>query len=120
MLFLIELDHVKSGTPLEPEAGRAFIDQIIFPTLARAEELVTQKKILAGGPVVGRVALRFIAQADSLQEIDLIISSLPIWPLAETRVTPLISFNERRNHVQKLLERLATIPLQEAQSGITS
>jgi hypothetical protein len=72
VLFLIELDHVKSG------------------------------------PVLGRVALRFIAQADSLQEIDLIISSLPIWPLAETRVTPLISFDERRNYVQKLLEKLAT------------
>jgi hypothetical protein len=52
MLFLIELDHVKQGTPLTPEIGRAFIEQTIFPTLARAEELVKAKKILAGGPVL--------------------------------------------------------------------
>jgi hypothetical protein len=108
MLFLIELDHAKSGAMLGPEAGRAFIEQIIFPTLARAEELLKEKKILAGGPVVGRIALRFIAEADSLQDVDKIITSLAIWPLAETRVTPLIAFGDRRDHVQKLLEKLVT------------
>ena len=106
MLFLIELDHVKQGTPLTPEIGRAFIEQTIFPTLARAEELVKEKKILAGGPVLGRVALRFIVEADSLSDVDKIITSLPIWPLAETRVTPLIAFSERRQHAEALLESL--------------
>ena len=105
-LFLIELDHVKQGTPLTPEIGRAFIEQTIFPTLARAEELVKEKKILAGGPVLGRVALRFIVEADSLSDVDKIITSLPIWPLAETRVTPLIAFSERRQHAEALLESL--------------
>ena len=104
MLFLIELDHVKQGTPLTPEIGRAFIEQTIFPTLARAEQLVKEKKILAGGPVLGRVALRFIVEADSLSDVDKIITSLPIWPLAETRVTPLIAFSERRQHAEALLE----------------
>ena len=37
MLFLVELDHVKSGLMPTPEAGRAFIEQSIFPTIARAE-----------------------------------------------------------------------------------
>jgi len=106
MLFLIELDHVKQGTPLTPEIGRAFIEQTIFPTLARAEELVKAKKILAGGPALGRVALRFIVEADSLSDVDKIITSLPIWPLAETRVTPLIAFSERRQHAEALLESL--------------
>ena len=106
MLFLIELDHVKQGTPLTPEIGRAFIEQTIFPTLARAEELVKAKKILAGGPVLGRVALRFIVEADSLSDVDKIITSLPIWPLAETQVTPLIAFSERRQHAEALLESL--------------
>jgi muconolactone delta-isomerase len=110
MLFLIELDHVKQGTPLTPEIGRAFIEQTIFPTLARAEELVKAKKILAGGPVLGRVALRLIVEADSLSDVDKIITSLPIWPLAETRVTPLIAFSERRQHVEALLESLQKRP----------
>ncbi len=65
MLFLVELDHVKSGAPLSPEAGRVFIEQIILPTLARAEQLVADKKIVAGGSTVGRIALRFLLEAES-------------------------------------------------------
>lgn len=110
MLFLVELDHVKSGTGFTPEMGRVFIEKIIFPTLARAEQLVKEKKILSGGPVVGRIALRFIMEADSSEHVDRMITSLPIWPLAETRVTPLIAFGERREHVKELLERLASAP----------
>jgi len=106
MLFLAELDHVKSGATLTAEAGRAFIEQVISPTLARAEQLVAEKKILAGGAVVGRIALRFIVEADSSEEVDRLISSFLLWPAADARVTPLITFAERRNHVQGLLEGL--------------
>jgi|SRR5215471_3162531 len=106
MLFLVELDHVKSGIVPTPEAGRAFVEQVIFPTLARAEQLVAEKKILAGGPVAGRIALRFILEADSLPEVDRIVSSMPVWVVAETRVTPLVAFADRRASVQALLERL--------------
>ena len=106
MLFLVELDHVKSGSGATPEAGRAFIEQVIFPTLARADQLVAEKKIVAGGPVTGRVALRLMIDADSPEQVDGIVSSLPIWTQAETRITPLITFGERRDHVQALLEGL--------------
>jgi muconolactone delta-isomerase len=106
MIYLIEIDHVKSGAAPTPETGREFIEQIIFPTIALAEELVAEKKILAGGPVLGRVALRFIVQADSAQDVDRIVTGLPLWPLAETRITPLITFGERRAHAQAILDRL--------------
>ncbi len=106
MLFLVELDHMKSGPPPTPETGRAFIEQVIFPTLARADQLVAEKKIVAGGPVTGRVALRLMIDADSPEQVDRIVSSLPIWTQAETRITPLITFAERRDHVQALLEGL--------------
>ena len=107
MLFLVEIDHVKSGAPTTPEAGRAFVEQVIFPTLARAEQLITDEKILSGGAVIGRIALRFMVEAGSLAEVDQLVSSLPLWPLAETRITPLLSLGERRRHVQALMERLA-------------
>ena len=106
MLFLVELDHVKSGQPITAEAGRTFIEQVILPTLARVEELVAEKKIVAGGPVLGRIALRFIVEADSPQQVDQLVSSLQIWPLAESRVTPLVAFADRRKSVQTFLEKL--------------
>jgi hypothetical protein len=108
MQFLVELDHVKSGAQLTPESAHAFVEQVIFPTIARAEQLMKEKKIVAGGPVAGQIALRFIAEADSVSQVDQIVTSLPLWPVAETRVTPLLSFGERRDHVQKLMDTVTT------------
>jgi muconolactone delta-isomerase len=105
--FLVEIDHVKSGVAMMPEAGGAFIKDIILPTIARAEQLAAEKKIVAGGPVVGQIALRFIVEADSLPDVDRLVSSLPLWPLAETRVTPLVALADRRNSVQALMDRLS-------------
>src|SRR5215831_11805752 len=106
MQFLVELVHIKSGTPLTPEAAHSFIEQVIFPPLERAEQLIEEKKIVGGGPVAGRIALRFILEAESASHADQLVTSLPLWPLAETRITPLISFGERHRHVQHLLEGL--------------
>src|SRR5215831_5201444 len=106
MLFLVELDYVRSGPPPAPDAGLAFIEQVILPTIARAEQLVAEKKIVAGGPVVGRIALRLMVEAGSLEEADRLVSGLPLWAVAETRVTPIITLADRRSHVQILRERL--------------
>ncbi len=109
MLFLVEVDHVESGKVSSPDAGRAFIEQIIFPTLARLDQLVADKSLVSGGPVAGRVALRLMVEAESSEHVDRIVTSLPLWAFAQTRITPLITVGERRDHVKKLLERLAAM-----------
>ncbi len=53
MKFLVELDHVKTGQPFTEDTRRSFIESIIFPTLDKAEQLVQQGLIVAGGPAVG-------------------------------------------------------------------
>src|SRR5205809_951636 len=108
MLYLVELDHVKPSVPMTPEAGRTFIEQVIFPTLARADQLMAEGLIVGGGAVVGRVALRFVFEVESSEHLDRLVSTLPIWPVAETRETPLITVDERRQHVQTLLSTLTT------------
>ncbi len=104
MKFLVELDHPKTGQPLTEDAARSFIEGIIFPTIARAEQLVQQGRIVAGGPVAGRIAVRFIAEVETTQQLDQLVSSLPLWTVADTRVTPLIDFSDRRATVQALLQ----------------
>ena len=106
MKFLVELDHVKGGQPFTEETARAFIEGIIFPTLDKAEQLAQQGLIVAGGPVAGRIALRFIADVETNRQLDLLVSSLPLWAVADARVTPLIDFKDRRDHVQGLLQRM--------------
>jgi muconolactone delta-isomerase len=109
MKFLVEIDHLKTGQPFTEDTARSFVEGIIYPTLAKAEQLAQEGRIVAGGPVAGRIALRFIADVKSAQELDQLVSSLPLWTVADTRVTPLIDFSDRRAHVQALLQR-RTIP----------
>jgi muconolactone delta-isomerase len=106
MKFLVELDHVKTGQPFTQDSARAFTEGIIFPTLDKAEQLAQQGIIVAGGPVAGRIALRFIADVETIQQLDQLVSSLPLWTVAEARVTPLIDFSERRDHIQALVKRM--------------
>jgi muconolactone delta-isomerase len=106
--FLVELDYVSTGTPFTLETGRAFAEQIILASLARAEQLAEEKTIVAGGPVVGRIALRFVIEAESPAKLDRIISSLPLWTVASTKVTPLTTIADRRQGVQRIVAEAAS------------
>jgi muconolactone delta-isomerase len=95
-----------SARPTTPQDGAAFVEQFIFPTLEICERLEDEKKILAGGPVGGAIALAFVIKAESIQELDELIESLPIWPRMETIVTPLASFDGRKAALRSRLARL--------------
>jgi hypothetical protein len=45
-----------------------------------------------------------VVRAESIQELDTLIESLPVWPLMQTTVTPLTSFAGRRDAVRRRLE----------------
>ena len=42
MLFLVEVDHVKSGDLPNPEAARKLIEQVILPTVVRKKSIPTK------------------------------------------------------------------------------
>lgn len=107
MQYLVQLRLAASSRPTTAGEGLAFIDQYILPTLQRCEQLQTQDKVAAGGPVFGAVALALIIDADTAQGLDEVITSLSAWPLMETAVTPLTTFADRRQAVLAVRERLA-------------
>ena len=104
MNYLVQLKLAER--PASPQEGVFFIEQFILPTLARCKKLETDKKILAGGPLSGAVALSLIVSAESLKELDDLITSLPVWPRMETTVTPLTTFDDRIQAVRTRLEQL--------------
>jgi muconolactone delta-isomerase len=107
MKFLVEMDHPKTGQWLTEAAARTFVHEVVFPTLDLAELMVTEGSIVAGGPVAGSIALRFIAEVESSKALDALVSSMPLWAVAYTRVTPLIEFSDRRASLQVLMPRRA-------------
>jgi len=104
MNYLVEL---KLATrPANPQEGITFIEQFIVPTLELCKKLEAEKKIVAGGPVSGAIALSLIVKAESSQELDELITSLPVWSRMETTVTPLNTFGGRMQAVRTKLEQL--------------
>lgn len=108
MQYLVQLRLRNSASPMNPGSGIGFIEELILPTLERCKKLQEDKKILAGGPMSGAVALALIVTAGSPQELDDLITSLPVWPRMETEVIPLTTFDERRRSVLSKLEELKT------------
>jgi muconolactone delta-isomerase len=116
MQYLVQLKLSNSARPTTQEDGIAFLEQYIFPTLELCKKLQEEKKILAGGPLSGTVALALIVNAESAPELDDLITSLPVWPRMETEVTPLTSFDGR---MQSLLPRLENLKAQAREIGIS-
>lgn len=106
MQFLVELDHVQvrraNVAGSRPVLHRA--SDLSDDRASRAPHCRTEHRRWRS--LSGRIALRLIVQAESASHADQLVTSVPHWPLAETRITPLISFAERREHAQKLLENL--------------
>ena len=101
------LVHMKTAhRPASPQEGTAFIEQRILPTLELCRKLEGERKIVAGGPVSGAIALFLIVAADSAQELDAVITSLPVWPLLETTITPLTTFDGRMHALRARLEQV--------------
>ena len=104
MNYLVQL---KLATrPANQQEGAVFIEQFILPTLELCKKLEAERKIVAGGPLSGAIALSLIVSAESEQELDKVISSLPVWPLMETKVTPLSTFDVRMQMVRTRLQQL--------------
>ena len=106
MNYLVDLKLAER--PATPQDGVVFIERFILPTLELCKKLEAQKKIVGGGPLSGTIALALIVSAETAQELDDLISSLPVWPRMKTTVTPLTTFEGRIQTVRARLAELKT------------
>jgi hypothetical protein len=97
---------VVQGRPTSLEAEITLAENYIFPSVEMFRKLREEKKILAGGPISGTIAIAVIVEAASPLELDEILESLPVWPLMETSVTPLTTFEDRIRAIGPCLERV--------------
>lgn len=101
MQYLVQMKLVAQARPMNLEDGLTFFQDVIRPTLELGKKLLEEKRILAGGPVSGAVALAMIVRADSAKELDDLITRLPVWPQMEVQVTPLTKFEDRALSIQQ-------------------
>ena len=106
MQFLVRMRLVSPGRPATSEEGIAFIERLVLPTLAACRLLQREGIIVGGGPISGAVGLCLLVEADSAQQLDSLITRLPLWPRMKTEVIPLSTFDAREQSVRRMLESL--------------
>ena len=109
MNYLIEMKLADSARPKSPQDGVTFIEGFVLPSLEILDQLQKEGRLLAGGPVAGAIELALIVRAESVQELDELVESLPVWVLMETRVVPLQTLSGRATAVQHKLESFRAI-----------
>jgi muconolactone delta-isomerase len=109
MRYLIEMRLSGSARPKDPKDGIVLIEGYILPSLEICRKWQAEEKLLAGGPVSASIQLAMVVEVESVQELDALVESLPLWPLMETSVTPLTTFESRIQAVQSKLKQLKSL-----------
>ncbi len=116
MQYLVEMKLAAAARPTTEQEGAGFIEHYIVPTLEMCKKMQEERKILAGGPMSGTIGIAVIVESGSAAELDERVASLPVWPLMETTVTPLTTFDGRIATVLPKLERLRSRTQTDARS----
>ena len=107
MQYLVTMNFVEPGPLLPPEQLVGMMRSAVLPTLEALERLDSEGKILGGGHPVGERAVAFIVEAESNDELDvLLLHELPAWGILKTGVTPLRRFEERLETEHQFTEQL--------------
>src|SRR5215510_7555656 len=95
-----------AGRPTTLQEGAAFIGQYMVPSLELCKKWEEEKKIIAGGPVGGAMEIAMVLEVESIQDLDELLDTLPIWPRTHTTVKELIPFDVRLAGVSSRLQRI--------------
>ena len=90
MRFLVTLDGSDLGVGMPPERLGQVMDQMVIPGIEKLDQWEQEGRIHGGGYTAARGGV-FIIDADSSEEVDQLVTSLPHWGLIKVDVKPLIS-----------------------------
>ncbi len=107
MRFLVTIEG-SDLAEMPPERLVQVVDQMIVPSLEQLAQWEQEGRIHGGGYTAARGGV-FMIDADSSEEVDQLVTSLPYWGFVKVDVKPLISHSallERARAVgQRLQER---------------
>ena len=96
MQYLVQMEAANWVPLWPPEELGKFIEQVVDPGHNIMEQLKAEGKIVAGGLVVGRRNMTFIAEVATNDELDQLMSRIPWWRHTDTQVTALKSWGPRQ------------------------
>ena len=95
MRYLVTFENIEPGPLLPPQQVVGLIRSVVFPTEEALARLESEGKV-RGGVTAGARAGAFILDADSHDEANQIVQTLPAWGIVKMQLTPLVSFAESK------------------------
>ncbi len=105
MRFLVTIDGSEIGVGMPPERLAQVVEQMVTPGLEKLVQWEQEGRVYGGGYTAARGGV-FIMEADSSEEVDQLVTSLPHWGLVKVDVKPLISHSALLERVQGVRQRL--------------
>jgi muconolactone delta-isomerase len=105
MRFLVNIDASDVGVETPPERLAQVIDQMIVPGVEKLAQLEQEGRIHGGG-YTGARGNAFIVDAESSEEVDQLVTSLPHWPVSKVDIKPLIPHSALLERVRAVRQRL--------------
>lgn len=103
--YLVEMTFPPFATLLAPQEVVTFSERFVLPTLEACQKLIDAGRIVGGGTALAAIGFTFIARTESPQALEDMVSSLPLWSRAQTRIVPLGTFASRAKVVRETLSR---------------
>src|SRR5215204_3137254 len=105
MLFLVTIEGSELGVGMPPERLAKVVEHMVTPSLEQLVQWEQEGRVHGGGYTAARGAA-FIMEADSSEEVDQLLTSLPYWGLVKVDVKPLISTSEMVERAWAMSKRL--------------
>jgi muconolactone delta-isomerase len=105
MRFLVTIDGSELGVGMPPERLAQVIEQMVIPGIEKLDQWAQEGRVHGGGYTAARGGV-FIMEADSSEEVDQLVTSLPHWGLVKVEVKPLISTSAMLERAQAMRQRL--------------
>ena len=105
MRFLVTIDGSDIGAGMPPERLGQLVEQMVVPSLEKLAQWEQEGRIHGGGYTAARGGV-FIIDADSSEEVDQLVTSLPHWGLIKVDVKPLISTGAMLERSRAMSQRL--------------
>lgn len=100
MRFLVTIDGSSVGVGMPPERIAQIREQMVVPGVEKLAQWEQEGKIHGGGFTGARGSV-FVIEADSVEEVDQLVTSLPHWGLAKVDVKPLITMSSMLDRIRR-------------------
>src|SRR5215210_5481866 len=105
MRFVVTIDGSDMAVGRPPEQLAQVVERMVVPSIEQLAQWEQEGRIHGGGYTAARGGV-FIMDADSSEEVDQLVTSLPHWGLVKVDVKPLISTSAMLERAQAMRQRL--------------